>query len=169
MRRLNRQLILAQTPGDEISYISGERWSDKEVSEAAIPGAGGTAPTPALARMWSATVVPTIRIQLLQESTIASFRALRSLGSSVVERPPPYQAWGAGAMVPADWEPYLSPDSYGHAGAGGLAAFADPNHRFRIRLRHQSHRRSGTRPPHHCSSRPQPQRIGFIGVWANIV
>ena len=39
--------------------------------------------------------------------------------------PPPYQAWGAGVMIPSDWNPYLSPASFGHDGAGGQVAFAD--------------------------------------------
>jgi hypothetical protein len=40
-------------------------------------------------------------------------------------QPPPYQSWGAGAMGPSAWQPYLSPNSSGYEGVGEHVAFAD--------------------------------------------
>lgn len=123
------ELLPIETAGDPIAYLSGERWLDPVVLQAQIPGAGGIATASGLARIWSATVVPTKGIRLLAEETVRKLRSRRSHGPSLLPAPPPYQAWGAGVMVPSDWEPYLSEKSFGHDGAGGQVAFADPEYR----------------------------------------
>ncbi len=55
---------------------------------------------------------------------------LRSGGPAFVWAPPPRQAWGAGVMVPSDWQWYLTPWSVGHDGAGGQVPFGDPTARL---------------------------------------
>lgn len=119
----------AEIAGDPITYLSGERWLDPVVLQAQIPGAGGIATASGLARIWSSTVVPTQGLRLLTETTVEKLRQRRSYGPSLLSGPPPYQAWGAGVMVPSNWEPYLSSSSFGHDGAGGQVAFADPTFR----------------------------------------
>lgn len=119
----------AETLGDPMAYLTGDRWLEPAVREAQIPGAGGIATASAVARIWSATVTPTRGVRLLRDETVEALRRQRSHGPAVIAGPPPYQAWGAGVMVPSDWEPYLSARSFGHDGAGGQVAFADPEFR----------------------------------------
>jgi CubicO group peptidase (beta-lactamase class C family) len=91
-------------------------------------GGGAAASASGLARIWSATVTETLGRRLIGDQTVEALRARRSEGEGRFPvGPPPYQSWGAGVMVPSDWEPYLTPESFGHDGAGGQVAFADPS------------------------------------------
>lgn len=107
-------------------YLTPERWTEPYIWEAQIPGAGGIATATGLAKMWSSTVVSTGGVRTLNDVSVENLRRQRSEGPPLFAGPPPYQAWGAGVMVPSDWEPYLTPTSFGHDGAGGQVAFADP-------------------------------------------
>ena len=65
-------------------------------------------------------------VRVINDETVEALREPRSEGRPFFAvDPPPYQSWGAGVMVPSDWERYLSPKSFGHDGAGGQVAFAD--------------------------------------------
>ncbi|MEU7748273.1 serine hydrolase domain-containing protein [Nonomuraea sp. NPDC049158] len=98
---------------------------------AGLAGVTGMATASGLARMWSATVTPTNGVRLINDDTVHALREVRSEGAPYFfVGPPPYQSWGAGVMVPSDWQRYLSPASFGHDGAGGQVAFADPEARM---------------------------------------
>ncbi|MDQ0691271.1 serine hydrolase domain-containing protein [Arthrobacter sp. W4I7] len=97
-----------------------------EVHKLELPGAGGISTVRGLAKIWSATVTETDGVRLISDETVSHLSAPRSGGPSYFFGDPPYQAWGAGVMIPSDWERYLSPKSFGHDGAGGQIAFADP-------------------------------------------
>ena len=101
-------------------------WNEPEIHRAEIPGVGGIATAHGLAKLWSATVTPTAGLRLLEDDSVDRLRRVRSEGRSYFGGEPPFQAWGAGVMVSSDWDPYLSPASFGHDGAGGQVAFADP-------------------------------------------
>jgi CubicO group peptidase (beta-lactamase class C family) len=101
-------------------------YNKPRLHRAELPGAGGIATASGLARIWSATVTTTNGVRLIDDDTVDALREVRSEGSPYfVVGPPPYQSWGAGVMVPSDWQRYLSPISFGHDGAGGQVAFAD--------------------------------------------
>jgi CubicO group peptidase (beta-lactamase class C family) len=102
-----------------------DAFNDPPFHRAGLAGVAGIATATGLARMWSATVTPTDGVRLIDDKTVDALRAVRSHGTPFFAGPPPYQAWGAGVMVPSDWERYLSPSSFGHDGAGGQVAFAD--------------------------------------------
>ncbi len=95
-----------------------------------LPGVNGVASAPAIAKIWSAAVTPTDGVQLISADTVEALRAPRSAGVPQFAGPPPYQAWGAGVMIPSHWEWYLTEYSFGHDGANGQVAFADPYHRI---------------------------------------
>lgn len=91
-----------------------------------LSGVSGTSTASGLARIYSGTVVETNGVRLLEPETVDALRAPRSSGVPYfVTGPAPYQSFGAGFMIPSDWDPYLSESSFGHDGAGGQVAFAD--------------------------------------------
>lgn len=97
-----------------------------EVHRLELPGAGGISTARGLAKIWSATVTETDGVRLIGDEALRGLSVARSEGPPYFRGDPPYQAWGAGVMIPSDWQRYLSPKSFGHDGAGGQTAFADP-------------------------------------------
>ncbi|MGX9901370.1 serine hydrolase domain-containing protein [Arthrobacter sp. SA17] len=74
--------------GDPIDYLTGTRWADPAVWKAQIPGAGGIATAAGLARVWSATVVPTEGVRLLSDKTVENLQRRRSEGPAFIQGPP---------------------------------------------------------------------------------
>lgn len=106
--------------------IGPDVYNQPEVHRAELPGAGGIATAHALAKIWSSTVASTDGLRLINDDTVRSLSFPRSMGAPYFPGEPPYQSWGAGVMVPSEWQEYLSAESFGHDGAGGQVAFADP-------------------------------------------
>jgi len=96
------------------------------VRAAEIPGAGGIATARALATIWSATVTQTRGVRLLDAETIAAATVPQSGGRPVWDVPGPWPRWGMGFQLDSDARHYLTPSGFGHDGAGGQSAFADP-------------------------------------------
>ncbi|RYE10090.1 MAG: class A beta-lactamase-related serine hydrolase [Hyphomicrobiales bacterium] len=107
---------------------SSGAFNDRRLQSAEIPGAGGIATASALASIWSATVTPTAGVQLLQPGTVALATRAASAGPPVFDAPPPYARWGMGFQLDSEARRYLTATSFGHDGAGGQSAFADPEH-----------------------------------------
>ncbi len=102
-------------------------FDDPRVIAAGLAGAAGLATADALARFWAAVVDPDG--PLLSPSARAALTALRGDGAPVfVTTPPPYHRWGAGVALASELSPLTSPAAFGHNGAGGQVAFADPHH-----------------------------------------
>ncbi|PYE81338.1 serine hydrolase domain-containing protein [Pseudoroseicyclus aestuarii] len=93
--------------------------------QAQIPGAGGIATARGLASVWSGTVAGAGR--LLSAPVVAEATRERSGGAPVFDAPGPYARWGAGFQLDSEARRYLGPASFGHDGAGGQVAFADPD------------------------------------------
>jgi CubicO group peptidase (beta-lactamase class C family) len=107
-----------------------EGFNGRDLHAAEIGGAGAISSATGLARIWSATVAETRGVRLWNAETAQAMAQPRSVGLPFFNNgPPPYQAWGAGVMIPSDWDPYLTPASFGHDGAGGQVAFADADAR----------------------------------------
>lgn len=105
----------------------GTGFNSPAVRAAEIPGAGGVATARALAAIWSATITPTHGIRLLEDATIELATQVRSEGAPVWDVPGPWPRWGMGFQLDSEARRYLSPTSFGHDGAGGQVAFADPS------------------------------------------
>ncbi|KQT47020.1 carboxylesterase [Devosia sp. Leaf420] len=115
-------------PADLVSDNGG--FNTQRIRAAEIPGAGGIASAEALATIWSATVVPTRGIKLLEPPVIAEATKVQSEGASVFGGEPPYSRWGYGFQLDSPARRYLDDQCFGHDGAGGQVGFADPRRRI---------------------------------------
>lgn len=104
----------------------GTGFNDPRIREAEVPGAGGIASARALAAIWSATVVETDGVRLLDDATLAAATVPRSEGEPFFPVPGPWPRWGLGLQLDSEARRYLTPAGFGHDGAGGQVAFADP-------------------------------------------
>ncbi|WP_448006867.1 serine hydrolase domain-containing protein [Agromyces bauzanensis] len=94
---------------------------------AGIPAVGAVSTARSLARIWSTTVTATEgRPALLSSAAIEDATRCLSEGPSALGTPGPWPRWGTGYMLDSEFSPMLSPVSFGHDGAGGQLAFADP-------------------------------------------
>ena len=101
-------------------------FNDLRLQRAEIPGAGGIATARALAAIWSATVTETDGVRLLDDQTVSAATAVQTEGHPVFDAPPPFPRWGMGFQLDAEARRYLTPVGFGHDGAGGQVAFAEP-------------------------------------------
>ncbi|MCE7080405.1 serine hydrolase [Streptomyces sp. ST2-7A] len=120
---------LAMTLGDafppELAHPT-RGFNDPAVRAAEIPGAGGIATARALACIWSATVTGTRGVRLLEEDTLRRALVVRTEGKPVFDVPGPHARWAMGFQLDSEARRFLTPDGFGHDGAGGQVAFADP-------------------------------------------
>lgn len=88
--------------------------------------AGGVAAARGLAGMYAAAISEVDgRPPLLKPDTIAEVGQIHSIGYDLVART--HRSFGLGFQATADaWYPFLGAGTFGHSGAGGSQAFADP-------------------------------------------
>ncbi|MFG2947387.1 serine hydrolase domain-containing protein [Streptomyces adustus] len=87
---------------------------------------GGVASARGLAGLYAAAVSEIDgKAPLLKEDTAAEFGQFHSVGYDLVARA--HKSYGLGFQATADtWHPFLGAGAFGHSGAGGSQAFADP-------------------------------------------
>ena len=115
-------------PADLVADHGG--FNSQRIRAAEIPGAGGIASAEAMAIIWSATVVPTRGIRLIEDAVIAEATRAQSSGAPVFGGDPPYSRWGYGFQLDSGARRYLADGNFGHDGAGGQVGFADPVRRI---------------------------------------
>lgn len=76
------------------------------------------------------TVVTTGGVRVLDDDVVRIATAVRSEGAQVAPSGPPWARFGLGFQLPSGQQPYPSDRSFGHDGAGGPSAFADPHYRL---------------------------------------
>ncbi|MFB7505588.1 serine hydrolase domain-containing protein [Streptomyces broussonetiae] len=88
--------------------------------------AGGVASARGLATMYAAAISELDdRPPLLKPDTVAEVGQIHSVGYDLVARA--HKSYGLGFQATADmWHPVLGAGTFGHSGAGGTQAFADP-------------------------------------------
>jgi len=90
-----------------------------------LPASGGVASAHSLARLYAAAIGPVDGVLLMSPEIIAA--ATRPLSSGVDRVLSAQTRFGSGFMLPGPELALLSPRSFGHPGAGGSLAFADPD------------------------------------------
>lgn len=87
---------------------------------------GGVASARGLAGLYAAAISERGgKAPLLKEDTAAEFGQFHSVGYDLVARA--HKSFGLGFQATADtWYPFLGVGAFGHSGAGGCQAFADP-------------------------------------------
>lgn len=141
-RSLAETTLAAQTPGipdwpslaltlggalplDLVGDAAHPGFNDPAILTAEVPGAGGVSTARSLAAIWSAAVVPTDGVLLLDDAVLDTAVAVQSEGAPVFDVPGPWPRWGMGLQLDSEARRYLGPTSFGHDGAGGQVAFAD--------------------------------------------
>lgn len=142
LARLTEQQAAARTPGvidwSERAMTLGGAFAPElvesdagfnspRIQSAEIPGAGGISSARALASIWSATVTDTDGVRLLDEGIVDRATLVQSEGAPVWNVPGPWPRWGMGFQLDSEPRRYLTPRGFGHDGAGGQCAFADPD------------------------------------------
>ena len=105
-------------------------FNDPRLQAAEVPAAGGIATAGALAAIWSATVTPTDGVTLLSPAMLDRATVTVTEGPPVFPAPPPYARWGMGFQLDSAARRYITGRGFGHDGAGGQSAFADPDHQL---------------------------------------
>jgi CubicO group peptidase (beta-lactamase class C family) len=116
---------LPADPTDERGY------NDPVTLAVELAGAGGVTNARGLAKIYSATVVETDGLRLVDDATIETAIVPASTGENVWHEPGPYPAWGNGFMLPIS-EHFLMPGSkgFGHNGLGGQAGWGSLDKRI---------------------------------------
>lgn len=101
-------------------------WNDPRIYQAEMPAANGISNGRSLARLYAATVSEVDGIRLLTGETVAKAKQEQANGPDRTLIVP--SRFATGFQLPTPMAPLLSPDSFGHSGAGGALGFADTRH-----------------------------------------
>lgn len=126
-------LIRSLTLGNAFSMnLVGKKkgFNAPEVHQAEIPGAGGISTAHGISKIWSSVVHKTDGVRLLSDETVRYVTSVQSEGKPFTDLEPPYGAFGMGFQLDSPARRYLTSASFGHDGAGGQCAFADPEHKI---------------------------------------
>jgi CubicO group peptidase (beta-lactamase class C family) len=106
----------------------GEMWNTRLLRGAEMPSSNGIATARALARVYAAQVGAVDGVRLLTRETALRFRAVQVDGPDLVILVP--TRFGLGFALPPMLSPECPVGCFGHPGAGGSLAFADPDARI---------------------------------------
>jgi CubicO group peptidase (beta-lactamase class C family) len=108
------------------TFRADDLYNRRDVHAAEIPAANGIGTAAALAKMYAATLGPVDGVQLLNDDIRERARAtITPAGQPDLCLVVP-TTFGMGFMTHGVFTPHAGPGSYGHSGAGGSTAFAQP-------------------------------------------
>jgi CubicO group peptidase (beta-lactamase class C family) len=110
-------------PSQLFSY--NDMWNQPELRAAEMPSSNGHGDARSLARMYAACIGDVDGVRLLSDETVQRATQVESEGNDCVIGQP--LTIGLGFMLPPTLGPNAGPRSFGHPGAGGSLAFADPD------------------------------------------
>jgi len=113
-------------PGGLFAY--DERWNTRPFHAAELPSSNGIGDARSLARLYASLIGEVDGVRLLKPETVDAARTPQARGTDqvlMIET-----AYGLGFMLPPSLDQHAGPAAFGHAGAGGSLAFADPDAGF---------------------------------------
>ena len=99
-------------------------FNSRAVHAGELPAANAIATARALAKLYAAAIGEVDGVRLLDPATVADATREQSYGPDEVLIAT--TRFGSGFFLPSAFAPLMGPSSFGHAGAGGSLAFADP-------------------------------------------
>jgi CubicO group peptidase (beta-lactamase class C family) len=113
-------------PGGLFAY--DERWNTRPFHAAELPSSNGVGDARSLARLYASLIGEVNGVRLLKPETVRAAATPQARGTDevlMIET-----AYGLGFMLPPSLDEHAGPDAFGHAGAGGSLAMADPDAGF---------------------------------------
>ena len=102
-----------------------DMWNTRRMRGAQLPSSNGHGDARALARMYAACIDEVDGVRLLAPETVARATEVRSSGTDCVIGQP--LTFGLGFALSPTFGPVAGRRAFGHSGAGGSVAFADPD------------------------------------------
>jgi CubicO group peptidase (beta-lactamase class C family) len=117
-------LLGRATTGPSGHFAYDEMWNRRALHACELPSSNGIGDARSLARLYAALIGEVDGVRLLRPDTVAAATAPQVRGADRVIGVE--TAFGLGYMLPPSLHSRCGPDAFGHAGAGGSVAFADP-------------------------------------------
>lgn len=111
-------------------FAYDEMWNRPDILAAEMPSSNGVTNARALAALYASLIGEVEGRRLLREETVEAARTAHAVGADKVLFIP--STYGLGFMLPPSLAPGCGPQSFGHPGAGGTLAFADPEARLAL-------------------------------------
>jgi CubicO group peptidase (beta-lactamase class C family) len=137
IRAMLEMFLGPETRGGRALFLNGallvdDAFNRRDVHAAEVPAANGIGTAQALAKVYAATMAPVDGVQLLNDDTRERARAtITPAGEPDLCLVMP-TTFGMGFMTHGMFTPYSGPGSFGHSGAGGSNAFAQPERQLAV-------------------------------------
>jgi CubicO group peptidase (beta-lactamase class C family) len=129
LKQLGGDLLLAKVfanPADLFGY--NDMWNTRAVRAAELPSSNGIGDARSLARLYASCVGEVDGVRTLQPATVAGATVEQACGKDTVLMTD--TCFGLGFMLGRSFGAANRPTAFGHAGAGGSLACADPDARL---------------------------------------
>jgi len=125
LKKFGADLLLAQVfsnPGGHFGY--NEMWNTRALHKCELPSSNGIGDARSLARMYASCIGEVDGVRTLQAATVTGATVEQACGKDAVLMID--SCFGLGFMLGSSFGTANRPSAFGHAGAGGSLAFADP-------------------------------------------
>ncbi len=131
VKAMLEQFMGPNSPGGQALSLNGAfsvegAFNRRDVHAAEIPAANGITNARSLARIYAATIGEIDGVRLLDPSTVEVARSTVTPAGEPDTCLIMPTTFGMGFMTHGQFTPYAGPGSFGHPGAGGSVAFAQP-------------------------------------------
>jgi CubicO group peptidase (beta-lactamase class C family) len=119
-------LLNRATTGPSGHFAYDARWNERALHACELPSSNGIGTARSVARLYASLIGEVDAIRTLRPETVARATQVQSHGMDAVLMRE--TTFGLGFMLPPTLVPGAGPKAFGHGGAGGSVAFADPEH-----------------------------------------